>query len=99
MSFKEQIQKDHSIFINSNEMAETVIIDGEETEAIYNQNAVDDLQDGIYTKKDELYVVSSFFDTIPVPGERIKVNNNYLTVETVENFGGMCHIVFEGVDS
>ncbi len=99
MSFKDQLVKDHVAFINSGEMAEIITIDGQQTEAIYNPNATNDLEDGIYTRKGELYVVSSFFDAIPVPGERLRINGNLLGVETVEDFGGMCHIAFEGADS
>lgn len=99
MTFKEQLEMDRGIFINPDELAEIVIIDGVEVAAVYSQQPIDDRENGIYSRKDELFVASSFFDAIPVPGMRLKINDSYLTVQTAKDIGGICHIVFEGVDS
>lgn len=92
MSFKEQLKKDVSCFISSDEFADTHSINGNEVECVLmcaDKDSALKYMEGTITSYKSLIVASSLFDSIPQPNDYLNLDDVLFKVSTSSEIGGM----------
>lgn len=106
-TFKEQIKKDLSVFLNEIEFAETHDIDGESIPCVIDEdlfqergskNKEQQAQYGVFSKQISVFLRASSMSSRPLPEERISVDGEEYKVNDVIYANEMLELMLEKED-
>lgn len=108
MSFKEILQKDRNVFINTDEFAEEIDIEGnliptlKDSYELLQRNAVRDSSEyehGTFRNEMLIYVDGAKLGRLPMVGKNLKVENKNYLVKDAADEGGIYAITLKAVKS
>jgi len=101
MGFKEQIQQDIGVFLNSDEFADLHDIDGEQIACVFDNDIFQKGQavDGVFSNAKKLFIKASDIPDRPVSGQHIRVNGELYLVSDSTEVMGILEITLEANES
>jgi hypothetical protein len=89
VTFKEQLTADLPVFVNPDEFADTIDIDGEAVSCVLDDQESPAAFDGVATQESTLYALTSSFYKMPVVRQRVKVNDRQADITKVVDDQGI----------
>lgn len=100
MTFKEQATADLPTFLNVDEFADTADIDGVAVACVFDgEGDTVGSQDGIVNVDEVLYARAVDFETLPVVGQRLTIDDEQADVVAVSEDQGIVKIRLRWFDS
>lgn len=100
MTFREQVAQDLSTFLNVDEFADSVDIDGVTVACVQDGNGDTEApQDGVINRDTLLYLRASDLDPTPVVGQRITIDGKPADVIAVDEHQAMLVVRVRWFDS